>query len=272
MKISIVINADTRPGVDSQVSEFRSMNEGCRHYDFLLENVRNKKRFFEGFEFEIILHVDVHQPLPDDLRRALDSEVDCLILRRHDRYYHGIENFSMFNDVSYLNALSVARGDIIAHFDADCAAFAKDSSCIQDLINLLESYKYVSYPSPWSPNPVHDDSFDHWWVSTRFFMCKHDTLDFTEIKKCLQNSDYMWDKYGHKKRKCPWLEHILGVISDSRVLYPPMHLSRLAIFCWDRYYTGVLSHLAKLSFPEIVNYIESCGGIHYPNDVTAIPI
>jgi len=270
--ISIVINTDTRPGVESEVTRFTGMNDGCRNFDFLIEGVVNKQKFFAGFETETILHVDVHQEIPPSIRTELDRLVDCLVIRKHSRHFMGADPFTMFNDINYLNALSLARGEYVAHFDSDCAAFARDKGVVDGLIGLLDGYKYVSYPSDCSPTPVVDTSFDHWWVSTRFFLCRKESLDITELEKCIRNSDYMWDKYGHKKRKCPWLEHCLGIISDSSVIYPPRDLSNLAIFCWDRYTKGVLGKLNTMDFEWVSAYISSCGGVHYPCDVSAKPL
>lgn len=269
--MSIVINADTRSGFTENESTADTMFNGCRSIDFLVAGIENKIRFFDGFEREIILFVDEHNPIPEDVVAKIRGMVDALVIRKHNKNFGDIKEYNKFNDLNYLSALQLARGVYIAHFDQDCAAFTKTPETIKKLIGHLENYDYVSYPSAWSPRAVHDPSYDYDWVSTRFFMCKRETLDFTEIKKCLLSDEYLYGKYPASKRN-GWTEHILGLLAKYNgrgVHYPPIELNDYSIFCWNKYVAGVLPKLNNMNYDEVKNYIQDCTGIHYPCDVTA---
>jgi hypothetical protein len=256
--ISVIINADTRPQRDEQTGLF----SGVCNEDFLIDGIFNKIQFFKGFDIETIVFIDEHLPVPDKTLEYLRSMCDCVVIRKHTKE-------EKFNDWNYWSALMLARGTYIAHFDQDSAAFTSSPEAVQDFINGLEVYDFISYPSHWSPAPVHDPNYDYYWCSTRFFMCKRETLDFTEIKKCLQDSDYLYGKYPASVRT-PWAEHILGLISKytgKGVYYPPIQLDRIAIFSWANYEQWVLRRLNEYSYGQIVEFINSKGGIQYPNDI-----
>lgn len=242
------------------------MFDGCKSADFLTEGIINKRAFFSGFDTEVIVYVDEHTKMPTPILDRLQVLADCVVIRKHT-------NETNFNDWNYYRALSLASGDIICHFDQDSAAFTSGKKSIENLIELLETYDYISYPSYWSPLPVYDDSFDHTWVSTRFFMCRRSALDFDEIIKCQKNYDYWCENYP-VARKCHWLEHIIGSIAkyrNQKIFYPPLS-PNYTIFSWDKYVSGVLPALNERSYEEVINYVNGCGGIHYPCDVTAKPI
>lgn len=258
--ISIVINLDSRKGFKESESTAEHMFQGCRSIDFLLDGVRNKIKFFDGFEKEVILFVDEHETIPQDVVSEMQFMCDTLVIRKHTTEPN-------FNDNNYLRALQLASGDIIAKFDADSTAFTSSPDHIKYLIGLLDTYQYVSYPSHWSPNAVHDPSYNYKWVSTRFFMCKRETLNFSEIKKCLTDYEYFCNTYKPSKIN-PWTEHALGLIANSSVIYPPVELDKYTVFCWNHYKSGVLGKLNNMSYEEVKNYINECTGIHYPNDVT----
>lgn len=256
--ISVVINADTR----NENSNAEHMFGGCVNDDFLVGGIVNKISFVEGFSKEIILHVDEHNEPSPNIVYQLSGMVDNIQFRKHT-------NEHLFNDNNYLRALQQAQGDYIMHFDQDTAAFAPNDEAIHRMIDLLEDYDYISYPSHWAPLPVHDESFDHVWCSTRFFLCKRETLDFPEISKCLYDYEY-WCKTYPVNRKCHWLEHILGSISKYKgkgVYYPPINLYECAIFCWGNYKKGTLDQLNKMSYEEIKDFIYNHGGIQYPNNI-----
>ena len=260
MTISIVINADTRDGFDQDTSSTNGLFSGCKSVDFLVEGVKNKIAYFEGFDKEVIVYVDVHNLIPTEVYWELEQIADTIVLRKHT-------SEPLFNDSNYVRALQLASGDYIAHFDQDCAAFTESKQGIEYQIGLLEKYKYVSYPSYWSPNPVDDKSFDGlFWASTRYFMCKRETLDFEEIKKCFDYNYYI-DKY-KPARACPWTEHWLGAIAGKgNVFYPPIN-ELYTVFCWNNYKTGTLAHLNGLPYNEVINFINGNGGLHYPADLT----
>jgi hypothetical protein len=259
MKVSIVINVDTRPQNDI----FGGSNlMGTVNDDFLISGVWNKINFFSEYDKEVIVVVDEHKELDSGFFRSLNKMCNIVLVRKHT-------NEPNFNDWNYIRALQLAIGDIIVHFDQDTAAFGNPTS----LISLLDTLDFISYPSYWSPLPVHDESFDHVWCSTRFFMCKRESLDFAEIIKCQKDYEY-WCKTYPVNRKCHWLEHLIGSIAKYRgqKVYYPLFSSEYTIFSWDRYVAGVLPSLNQMSYEDVIGYINSCGGIHYPVDVTAKPI
>lgn len=264
MKISIVINSDTRTGFEYDISNAESTFNGCVSVDFILYNIENKRKFFEGFDVEIIMFIDEHIKIPAYVLEQINGIPDVLVIRKHT-------NETNFNDWNYIKALQLATGDYIAHFDQDTAAFTSTPKVIEGMINLLEQVDYVSYPSYWSPYPVHDDSFDHVWASTRMFMCKRETLDFPEIIKCQNDYDYWCSTYP-VNRKCHWLEHILGSISKYKgkgVFYPPMELDLYTIFSWGSYRKGTLQKLNNMSYEDVIKHIKAWGGISYPCDTNA---
>jgi hypothetical protein len=269
--ISLVINCDTRSGFTDPESSVENTFNGCRSIDFLLDGIRNKIKFFDQFEKEVIVFIDEHEIIPEKIVSEIRFMVDTLIIRKHDKNFGDIKNYTNFNDLNYLSALFMARGEIIVHADQDCSLFAKDSDVVKNLIKHLDTHDFVSYPSHASPKAVDDPTFDYSWVSTRFFMCKREALDFGEIMKCLIDYDYLYATYP-ASRKCHWTEHILGLLAKYKgkgVYYPQMDLNNYAIFCWNKYKSGTLLILNNIPYNDVKQYIEDCTGIHYPCDVTA---
>jgi len=224
--VSIVVNVDSRKQRDSM----NGMFNGVVNNDFLTDGIYNKVKFFDGFDKELIVFVDKHENITEQTLQYLNRICDTLVIRKHT-------DEPKFNDYNYLAALSQARGDIIAHFDQDCAAFTSGADAVNEMIKMLDDYDYVCYPTYYSPHCVHDQSFDYKWASTRFFMCKRSTLDFTELKKCLEDYEYCYNTYP-ASRKCHWLEHCLGLMAKYKgkgVFYPKIDLNKLAIFCWANY-------------------------------------
>lgn len=256
LKISIVINADTR--VDNEF--VNEMGKGCSNEDFLIEGIEQKKKFFDGFETETIVYIDKHLSLSDNAKEFLLANADTLIIRNHT-------NEPSFNCWNYIRALSMASGDIVCHFDQDTSAYTRDKESVQELINHLDNWQYVSYPSHWSPNSVVDPTFNYRWVSTRFFICKRQILNFPEIIKCLNDYEYFCKTY-NPSRVCHWLEHFLGLIANSSVYYPPIELDKLAIWSWGKYQKYLLKRLNNQSYEEVKNFVLS-RGIQYPNDLYA---
>lgn len=266
--ISVIINADTRP----QNLHANDMFNGVRTQELLVQCVINKRQAFAGHDAEFILYVDEHEPLSPEVWSELHALTDSMTTRRHTKRYREHNDFGKFNDINYLAALSQARGDIVVHFDQDLALFVKDKSAIDNWLAYLDQYKFVSYPSEWSPVPTIDASFEgKWWVSTRAFACKRETLKFDEIERCLMDTDYIWKTYGDFPRKCPWFEHILSYINQSSVLYPPWP-NDLLMFCWNTYHPGTATYLNRLPFARVRDYVIDCGGIHYPNDLHTKPL
>lgn len=254
IKISIVLNADTRPEKNSQDGLFN----GVVNRDFLCDSTVNKINFFKDFpNKEVILFVDKHEDIPEKDLEYLYKICDVLVIRKHTH-----EN--SFNDYNYLSALSLARGEYIAHFDQDTAAFTRGKESILYMIDLLEQHKFVSYPSYWSPNAVHDPSFGgRMWASTRFFMCKRETLKFDVLRACIEEPEWAYKTFGDVPRRCNWLEHFLTLANDNSVYYPPIQTQNYTIFTWEKYETYTLKRLNEFSYDDIFNW-HNTHPIFYP--------
>ena len=263
LEISCIVNVDSRPENDRN----QEMFGGVVSRDFLVEGLINKRNLLKGFDFELICFLDEHEPVDEKTISQMREQCDTLIIRKHDKRFEDIEPFAPFNDFNYIQALTQARGKYIFHFDGDVAAFTYSTEPINDIINKLETYKYISYPSIWSPNPVEDDSFeDIYWVSTRFFACKRSTLDFTEIIKCQLDYDYWKEKYP-RARLCHWLEHILADGSKNCVYYPPVEFQKFILFTWENYHKYTLQRLNNQPFEEVNKWVCS-KSFGYPNNLT----
>jgi len=263
--ISCIINVDSRP----ENSENQEMFKGVVSRDFLIEGLINKRNLFSGFDFELICFLDEHEPVDEKTIAHMREICDTLIIRKHNKKFEGQDNFPAFNDLNYLQALFCARGKYIFHFDGDVSAFTSSPEPIQEYINLLEQYDFVSYPSIWSPNPVVDDSFQGtFWVSTRFFCCKRSTLDFTELIKCQLDYDYWKEKYP-RARLCHWMEHLLHDCTENRVYYPPLDFERIIIYTWENYHKFTLKRLNFQPFEEVYKWVCS-QSFHYPNNITIL--
>lgn len=254
--ISIVINCDTRPERNREGGLFN----GVVNDDFLTDGIYNKIKFFDGFDFELIVFVDEHIPIPEKILKYLHTVANCVVLRKHT-------NEEKFNDYNYLSALFMARGEIIVHIDQDTSLFRNDKSYVSELIGLTEKYKFVSYPSHWSPRAVHDESFGkRTWASTRFFICKKETLKFDTLNHCLRDSDWAYKTFGDSNRKCNWLEHFLTLSNEDSCYYPPIEADKGLIFSWGKYEKYTLQRLNELPYEDILKFVER-HPIQYPNDV-----
>lgn len=264
--ISVVINVDTRP----ENSQNQEMFKGVVDRDFLIEGVYNKVKLFEGFEKEIIVFVDEHEPIDEATLKSMIGLCDTLVIRKHSRNFEDQKNFAAFNDFNYISALAQCRGKYIFHFDGDVAAWSVSKEPIEEIIAMLEDFDYVSYPSMWSPYPVDDASWEtKFWASTRFFACKRSTLDFGEIIKCQLDYDY-WKEIYPMPKLCHWLEHILASIAWTKgkgVYYPPIDFNKFILFTWHNYHKYTLQRLNSQSFEEVRDWV-SKQNYHYPCDLT----
>jgi hypothetical protein len=261
MLISLIINCDTRPERNNDNGLFN----GVVDRDFLTDGILNKQLFFKGFDIETIVFIDKIEEIPTETLDYLYQICTTVVVRKHTE-----EN--KFNDNNYVSALSLARGEIICHVDQDVNLFTNYKESVQGMINLLDNYDYVCYPSHWSPNPTHDPRYDYYWASTRFFFCKRETLDITEIKKCLSDSDYLYGKYPASVRT-PWTEHICALISKytgKGVFYPPIEMDKRIVFTWSSYKKGVIKKLNESSYDDVKKYVEECGNIQYPVDIKCL--
>lgn len=253
--ISICINVDTRNGFDEENSSVGKMFDGCKSKDFLIDGVKNKIKFFNEFEKEVIVFIDEHSKVPQEILNELREIADTVVIRKHTHEHN-------FNDFNYYSCLQLARGEVIAHFDQDCAAFSNSTEDVNNLISYLDNHKFVCYPSRFSPKETIDPTYNYQWASTRFFMCKRDTLDFTELLKCQRNYEYFIEKY-RPSRINHWAEHILSLVHGNSVYYPPM-TDGITIFCWGNYQQGTLKILNESNYEQVKQFVNSRGGIHYP--------
>lgn len=254
--ISLVINCDTRPIQNVQHGLF----SGVVNEDFLTDGIENKINFLKGFEIEVIIFIDKHLEIPEKTLEYLHSVATTLVIRKHT-------DEEKFNDYNYLSALFLARGEIIMHIDQDTSVFAKSREYVEELIRLLETYKFVSYPSYWSPKPVHDESFGiRTWASTRFFICKREALRFDTLIHCLKDADWAYKTFGDSPRRCNWLEHFLTLTNNDSCFYPPIEPNKGLIFSWGSYEKWTLRRLNTFPYEEVVKFIEA-HPIQYPVDV-----
>lgn len=257
--ISIVVNVDTR----SLNKNFGGENlKGCSHKDFLTDGIFNKVKFFDGFDKEVIVYIDQHHPIENETLSYIRGLVDCVVIRNHT-------DEPSFNCYNYIRALQMATGDIICHIDQDTSCFTSSPEPIKEMIALLDKHKFVSYPSHWSPKPVIDDSFgNRTWCSTRWFMCKRETLRFDELKAIISEPEIGYSRYGDSPRRTNWLEHFLTLTNGDDCFYPPMDIDRIAIFSWGSYDDYILRRLNEYSYPQLREWL-STHPINYPNDVNA---
>jgi len=264
--ISVVVNIDSRP----ENSQNKEMFQGCVDRDFLVDGIENKRNLFRGFDFELIAFLDEHEPVDEKTIANMRELCDTLVIRKHKKTFGDIENFAAFNDFNYIQAIAQCRGDYVFHFDGDVAAFTQNEDPIYEMMDKLEHYDYVSYPSMWSPNPVDDASFGgKYWASTRFFCFKRSTFDISEIIKCQLDYDY-WRTTYPVPRLCHWLEHIAASIAWHKgkgVYYPPVDFSRFILFTWGSYHKYTLKRLNNQTFEEVSSWVRM-QHYHYPCDIT----
>lgn len=255
--ISVVINLDTRTPRNSEAGMFN----GVTNADFLTDGVFNKIKFFSGFDIETIVFIDEHNQVDEKILSYLRSICDTVCIRKHTDEH-------AFNCKNYLNALGLARGEYICHWDGDMAAFTNSKEPIEQMLGWVEDYKFVSYPSHWTPNAVHDPTFQgKMWASTRFFICKRDTIDINVLRKCIDEPNWGYEKFGDSARRCNWLEHFLTLSTGNSVYYPPIEMDKYLIFTWGRYEPYDLRRLNEIPYNEVKEWVISCGGIQYPVDV-----
>lgn len=264
--ISVIVNVDSRPERDNNEQMFN----GVVSRDFLVDGLINKRKLFDGFDIELIAFLDEHEPVDEKTLDEMREVCDTLIIRKHNKKFEGIRDFASFNDLNYLQGLFHARGTYVFHFDGDVAAFTDGKEPIKEMIDWLDKYDYISYPSHHSPNPVDDPSFGgKYWVSTRFFCCKRETLNFSELLKCQLNYDY-WKETYPVPRLCHWTEHLLSSIAWNKgkgVYYPPLNFERFILFTWETYEQYILQRLNTQTFEEVNQWVCS-KDFHYPNNLT----
>lgn len=263
-KLSIVISCDTRPGADAEFHEIKNYGGGnlcgVHSLDFLTAGVVAKNRFLEsaGFERETILFVDLHEAwipgrILDDLEKLLASgEITRLITQPHSKARH------RWNDHLMLDALAHASptSDFVAHWDGDCIGYRRpDFDVLKMYVGLLDSgYKFICQQTP-----LNQGEHLMFWASTRFFLCRRESLDLPELRRLIDD-DYRRSKFG--SRHLPCVEHILGAMAgENSVLYPPSQNQDFAVWSWVHYFRGVIQKLNKMSYEDVYRYVfETCGG------------
>lgn len=258
--ISVIINVDTRP----VRLEFQGLKQGVSSRDFLVEGVRNKKKFFQTRpDTEFIVFVDEHEPLTNEQYSKLHAIADCVVVRRHSKRYREADPFHKFNDINYIQALAMARGEYIAHFDQDMAAFCANGSTIDWMINVLNKgeYRYISYPSANSPHPCAAPEYEgKFWASTRFFMCKREEFKFDVLEQAIREPEWFYEAYDRPPRINPWTEQFLGIMADYKVLYPHVDLDQWMVFPWMTYRDGTLEKLNSMPHLDVANAVRRAGG------------
>lgn len=257
MKICIIINADTRRGCEadcSTVGDFAPGSlQGVRSLDLLTEGVVAASRFFAGHPHEIILTIDEHEPLSEAPRNVLNGLCLAGVLARWEISPKD-RSRPHWNDHLYLDSLRLVSPDAthVVHIDQDTALF-RGPSCdiVQRYLGWLDGeFRYVCQPFNGG------DPMQH--ASTRFFICRRETLDFEEIERRIPEG--------------PCLEHVLGRIAGKgEVLYPDPQPNEYLIISWARYHRGLLKKLNAMPFAEVSALIQSWG-ILGPNDVLAQPL
>jgi hypothetical protein len=211
---------------------------------------------------EVIVFVDEHEPLTYEQQKRLDEMTDCLVIRKHSKYYRGARPFGPFNDINYIQAFSQARGEYVVHFDQDMAAFQKGGTTewMKDLLDT-GTYNFVCYPSANSPAPCHAPEYENkWWASTRFFFCKREMIDITALERAVRDNEWFYSTYDRPPRINPWTEQFLGVMGDYKVYYPPVILNQWAVFPWMTYKDGLLAKMNGMPYEDIHNALLRAGG------------
>lgn len=270
--ISVVINADTRPGWRESVftvgDRGQGSLQGCRSIDFLFEGVRNKMDFFRGYKTQCILCIDEHETIPHSEMMEISQLVhsygneSSISIGSHDR-----TRFRWYDYIT-IEALRKAEGEYIVHFDADANAARRRDDC-----NIVDSYfcwlKSNEYEFICQPSDLTYEQHKMYWASTRFFICKRESLHLDDIESCLDN-EYLFSKYGgrHYSPHPCCLEHTLGIIAGhGRVLYPPREDDQYLVWNWSRYYEGTLKWINESSYNDVRRYIVDGCGLCGPNDV-----
>lgn len=266
MSIAVVINQDSRAGIDT--SEGGQMGSGARSWDFFGPLLRMHAKFWEGMDVKFISYIDGHKPLPLAIIGAMQEGAPGAPLKVQI-VPHRIEEK---NDSRYLAALRLADADFVAHFDQDVFCAGDASKWIAPV--LSGQYKFVSYPCASSPDPDPDRA--RWqnfrWASTRAFFCRREDLRLDDLEHCLRDMDWAYATFGEPPARMPWTEHFLGLMAGpNQVYYPPLN-DDYAIWSWSKYIAGTLGVLNQTSMDQIQGYIERCGGISWSGELEARPL
>ena len=145
--LSIVINVDTRPERNSSEKMFN----GVVDRDFLTDGVFNKIKFFDGFDKEVILYCDEHEPIDEKTLDYMRAMADTLIIRKHNKSFEDNPDYAGFNDMNYIQALAQARGKYVFHTWVSTRLFCCKRSTL-DIGEILKcqldyDYLFETYPA-----------------------------------------------------------------------------------------------------------------------------
>ncbi len=245
--ISLVINCDSRVGYKNEVSTVGDFGQGSlqgvRSTDLLTHGVQQKINFFRGYDIQVILYIDRHEDISQDVMDEIESTVHAcsnnskIIFKENDRTKY------KWNDRIYY----------VCHMDGDANCYRTDECDIVDrYVDWLDTYKYVCQPWDGVGNEMYH-------ASTRFFICKRETLE-SAFKTDLLANPYMG-------KHSPCLEFALGYhAGEGNVLYPQREDENYIVFSWARYYQGTLAMLNKMHPSDVLEYIIKGLGIHGAND------
>lgn len=262
MKFSVVITCDSRAGWLDPFTSVRDRGDkslpGCRSVDFMLSGVENKLLFVGDREIELLLFIDEREPISYAARLmlgALGHGTDKKIFIAAKDHSH-----PRWNDKLYHDALKHATGDYVIKFDGDVAAFHREGfDAIGNHIKLLDQgYRFICQPTQ-----IENHGMRH--ASTRYFICKRESLNFPELERCMDDH-YRVRRY---QAHLPCYEHFLGVLwGPNSVLYPPADNKNYLIWSWVEYHRGVLEKLNKMTYDDVYKYVfETCGGVHGASDL-----
>jgi len=258
--ISIIVNFDSRPGWNSDESFIGQYGQGSlqgvRSSDFWSDGIKSIENYFSGTEYDITAVMDEVEPIPDDVSIADGHTVS----RRQFP-----KNIHRYNDRLYIDSVALAKGEYVCHIDGDVSLFRDpNSNIVQQYLEWLDSgkYKFICQPTPLS---YEEHLMDH--ASTRFFICKRESLNIYELYRLLDDATKA-DRFPGQHLPC--LEHILGAMAGKgEVFYPPLDLNDHVIFSWVRYKKGLIKNLNGLPYNEVIEYINKAG-LHGASDLAAI--
>lgn len=268
--ISICVNVDSRLGVDAATSAMTHMGNGARSWDFFLDSLETKRRFFHGLPTELIVMADEHIYIPSEIIDQMRDISDCVVIRKHSNYYRQADPSNIANDIRYLQCMDMATGDIICKMDGDTMCYSRDEAAVSRLIGMLADHRFICYPTEHSPRCITDPSFgQRTWASTRFFLARREHIQFDALEKCLREPEWAYDTFGDSPKKCNWLEHFLSLSNNDSVFYPPRMDDEILIWCWNSYRSGVIQGLNGMTFDQIRDYVLLNHGNVYPHEIQA---
>lgn len=271
MKVTQVILADTRPGWLSDscfIGEYGKQNlEGCRSIDFMTDAVIAKKWFIESElvdDSRVSLLVDEHEPITpalDELAAKVGDFVSVSNWNRSDhRWYDKIQ-------IRALRMGIETGADVIVKWDGDCIGYRREGfDFFAHALELMDKTgaAYICQSTPLNPD---EHGMKH--ASTRFFLCRAETLD-------LDKAEWLLDDFQRAKtfpcRHLPCLEHILGAMAGDRVCYPKSDYDNWVVWSWVKYFKGTIAKLNAATYGQVLGYIEDCGGVHGASDLVGQPL